>query len=224
MLLLRASAAALLLFAAGPSQATQVFSGSLVDPEFGTQWSLTIDDQGDADATTYSFVLTADTVNDPNNAGWYTHAILLHLDGGEQPEIFDFTAPGANWNELDASTAPVYIEGFGNETIPMDSWVGFYTDEVSPNLTNPAVDDTELRAGVALDDGGAFTWTADFTLTSGLNPAPSLQAFSYDGINGRSGKIKTSRLSASLVPEPNAAIVFGVGALIVGRSLRRRSH
>ena len=220
MFLLRLAASAILLFAAGPSQATTVYSGFLDDPEFLTHWMLTIDDWDDSDPTTYSFELTADTENNP---GWYTHAVLLHLDGGVQADITAFTAPGANWNELDANSVPalVDIEGFGAEQIPMDSWVGFYTDEVSPDLDDPTVDPTELMAGAALD-GGIYTWTADFTQTSPLNPFPSLQAFSYDGLNGGSGNIAQRRLSENFIPEPNSAVLFAVGGFIIGGAVRRR--
>ena len=213
---------AIWLFAAGQSQAAQVYSGFLDDPEFGTHWTLTIDDRGDSAPDSYSFVLTAEHTQD--NPGWYTHAILLYLDGGTQADITSFTAPGSNWNELDANSVPlqVDIEGFGAELVPMNSWVGFYTSEVSPNLDNPTADPTELMAGVALDGVGTDTWTANFNLKSPLNPFPSLQAFSYDGLNGGSGNIATRRLSETLVPEPHSAVLFAVGCLIVGGAIRRR--
>jgi hypothetical protein len=222
MLLLRVVASAILLFAAGSSQATTVYWGFVDDPEFSTHWELEIDDLDDAFANTYSFVLTAETVNNP---GWYTHAVLLHLDGGEQADFNcgscgSYTAPGGNWNELDASTSKVAIEGYGD--IPMNSWVGFYTNEVSPSLTDPTVNDTELKAGVALVNGGTYTWTADFTLTNPLNPFPSIQSFTYDGLNGGSGNIARRRMSETFIPEPSAAVLFAVGGLIVGGALRRR--
>ncbi|MHC4932732.1 MAG: hypothetical protein ACYTGV_11145 [Planctomycetota bacterium] len=222
MLLFGVTACTISLFAAGASQATAVYVGFLDDPEFLTHWTLTIDDLDDAIANTYSFELTANT---QSNSGWYTHALMLHLDGGEKADITSFTAPASNWNALDANSVPIQvdIEGFGGELIPMSAWVAFYTDEVTPTLDDPTSDPTELMAGVALD-GGVYTWTANFTLTNPLNPYPSLQAFTYDGLNGGSGKIAHRRMSETFVPEPNAAVLFAVGGLIVGSAVRRRSE
>jgi len=69
------------------------------------------------------------------------------------------------------------------------------------------------------------TYTWEFLVTGGtlLDTADWHWGGQYANQAGpTSGKI----ISASLppVPEPNAAILFGLGALIVGAGLRRRSH
>jgi hypothetical protein len=112
-------------------------------------------------------------------------------------------------------------------TDPLQDWNPIYDDPIaSGSLCDTSSGDTDkvcIHGFVDITGGGDYTWT--FRIDDGtliLDPEEwHLGAQYANGHYRTNGKIISA--SAAPIPEPTAALIFGMGALMVARTVRRRS-
>jgi hypothetical protein len=108
----------------------------------------------------------------------------------------------------------------------LTNWNPLYDDPIASNsLCDTSAGDTDkvcIHGFVDITTGGNYTWT--FRIDDGtlISSDWHLGAQYANGPYRARGKIISAEGSTSVVPEPTAAVLFGLGAIVVARSARRR--
>jgi len=110
----------------------------------------------------------------------------------------------------------------------LTNWNPIFDDPIAANsLCDTAKGDTNkvcIHGFVAITNGGDYTWT--FRIDDGTLITDTSKwhfgAQYANGPNRTTGKIISAESSAQPVPEPTAAVLFGLGTILVTRSARRR--
>ena len=165
-------------------------SSGLYPPGSGT-YTLTIDDLGDSNLTTYRATFVADT---NSVSGWVIDAFQIKLDTSAAGLIYgSVTGPFTNYVNPPSSVSLIHHSG----QFPASSFTGIYDAS---------------GTGVALN-GGDYTWVFDFTLTTKLKPQ-ALQVLFYNPTTEQ-----TTKLSQP-VPEPGILILLGIAMTAIGIASR----
>jgi len=143
-----------------------------------------------------------------------------------------YTGSKAGFNQIgfkaidDWTSGTVLTSPGGLPSGPLPAFV--YDDPIASNslcdTSNGDTDKVCIFGFVDITGGGDYTWTFridDGTLITDTSEW-HLGAQYADGRFRSRGKIISAEGGAQPVPEPTAAVLFGLGALLVTRSVRRR--
>lgn len=167
-----------------------IYSYTITDTSSGLGsgvYTLTVGDRGgDGDSTTYDATLSVDTNAVANTSiAWFA----IKFDQGEAGVI---TAPGITGSEGTWSVGDGSVGVLNYSHFPNNTWTSGYASPIT--------------GGFALD-GGAYSWTFDFDLSTALNETPSLQV----GFLVPHGY---PRISQSFnIPEPGTLMILGAGLI-----------
>jgi hypothetical protein len=166
-----------------------IYSESFTDVSSGLESGLYVLSVGDRDndgiSTTYDATLSVDTnaVADTSIV-WFA----IKFDEGEAGVI---TASGINGSEGTWLVGDGSVDVLNYNNFPNNTWTGGYADPIT--------------GGFALVDGGVYSWTFDFDLSTALNYRPSVQV-------GFSAPQGYPRISQS-IPEPGTLMILGAGLI-----------
>jgi len=144
----------------------------------------------------------------------------------------DYTGSKAGFNQIgfkaiqDWTSGTVLTSPGGLPIDPLPAIV--YDDPIASNslcdTSNGDTDKVCIHGYVNITSGGDYTWTFRIDYGTLITDTSEwhLGAQYADGPNRSRGKIISAEGGTPPVPEPTAALLFGLGALLVTRSVRHR--
>lgn len=193
------------LLLAGSSQAVTslTLDDCDVDGCRGAELTLSVDEQADG-SYLVTYTINTDGLDDANDKFTGLNQIgFLTIKDWETVELLSAPNGVENWSD----PTEAVVSSNGSLCAP-----GETTDKVCILAENEFLD---------MSGGGDYTWT--FKLTGSTVLSTEEWHFSGQWSNdigpARGNVISTG---SSAIPEPSAALLFGAGALVVGRHLRRR--
>ena len=141
----------------------------------------------------------------------------------------NYTGDRLGFNQIGWKAISDWTSGsvLGSPAGSIDDWNPVLDDPIAPNslcdTSNGDTDKVCIFGFVDITGGGDYTWTFridDGTLVTDTSEW-HLGAQYADGAGEAEGKIISTEGGAPPVPEPTAALLFGLGVILVTRRVRR---